>query len=65
MTPSPDNFRRAADRLDAYRRKAAAIAGHWVYLMLETSQWFLRDYREWQELRLKLPAPIAVEPGGK
>ena len=24
MTPSPDNFRRAADRLDAYRRKAAA-----------------------------------------
>ena len=40
------------------------IAGHWVYLMLESSQWFLRGYQGSQELRLKLPppAPIAAEP---
>ena len=39
------------------------IAGHWVYLMLESSQWFLRDYQGSQELRLKLPArsPVAAE----
>ena len=43
------------------------IAGHWVYLMLESSQWFLRGYQGSQELRLKLPppAPIAAEPVGK
>ena len=40
------------------------IAGHWVYLMLESSQWFLRDYQGPEELRLKLPAraPVAGEP---
>ena len=40
------------------------IAGHWVYLMLESSQWFLRDYQGTQELRLKLPgrAPLAPQP---
>lgn len=32
------------------------IAGHWVYLMLEPSQWLLRNYRGPQELKLKLPA---------
>ena len=31
------------------------IAGHWVYLMLEPSQWLLRNYRGPQELKLKLP----------
>ena len=38
------------------------IAGHWVYLMLESSQWFLRDYQGPEELRLKLPAPVPVPP---
>ena len=38
------------------------IPGHWVYLMLESSQWFLRGYQGSQELRLQLPAPIAVRP---
>lgn len=37
------------------------IAGHWVYLMLAPSQWFLRGYQGPQALRLKLPAPRAVE----
>ena len=43
------------------------IAGHWVYLMLESSQWFLRGYQGSQELRLQLPAraPIAVRPQGQ
>ena len=41
------------------------IAGHWVYLMLEPSQWLLRDYQGPRQLRLKLPAPIAPEPKGK
>ena len=41
------------------------IAGHWVYLMLEPSQWLLRDYQGSRQLRLKLPAPIAPEPKGK
>ena len=33
------------------------IAGHWVYLMLAPSQWFLRGYRGDRVLKLKLPAP--------
>ena len=43
------------------------IAGHWVYLMLESSQWFLRGYQGSQELRLKLPppAPVAAETVGQ
>ena len=41
------------------------IAGHWVYLMLEPSQWLLRDYQGPQELKLKLPAPISPEPKRK
>ena len=41
------------------------IAGHWVYLMLEPSQWLLRNYQGPQQLRLKLPAPITPEPKGK
>ena len=41
------------------------IAGHWVYLMLEPSSWFLR-YRGPRKLELQLPArvPVAV-PRGK
>ena len=39
------------------------IAGHWVYLMLEPSQWLLRNYQGPQELKLRLPA--APEPKGK
>ena len=40
------------------------IAGHWVYLMLEPSQRYLRGYRGPQDLKLKLPvrAPIALPP---
>ena len=40
------------------------IAGHWVYLMLEPSQWYLRGYKGPQDLKLKLPAraPIASPP---
>ena len=40
------------------------IAGHWVYLMLEPSSWYLRGYKGGQELKLKLPAraPIAPPP---
>ena len=40
------------------------IAGHWVYLMLEPSQWVLRGYTGPRDLRLKLPArvPIALPP---
>ena len=41
------------------------IAGHWVYLMLEPSQWLLRDYQGPQELKLRLTAPVAAEPKGK
>ena len=41
------------------------IAGHWVYLMLEPSQWLLRDYQGPQAMKLKLPAPVAPEPKGK
>ena len=37
------------------------IAGHWVYLMLELSQWFLRDYQGSRQLKLKLPAPMAPQ----
>ena len=39
------------------------IAGHWVYLMLEPSQWLLRNYQGPQALKLKLPMPVA--PGSK
>ena len=35
------------------------IAGHWVYLMLEPSSWYLR-YQGPQELKLKLPARVPV-----
>ena len=40
------------------------IAGHWVYLMLEPSQWYLRGYTGPQDLKLKVPArvPIALPP---
>ena len=40
------------------------IAGHWVYLMLEPSQWYLRGYTGQRRLELKLPAraPIALPP---
>ena len=40
------------------------IAGHWVYLMLEPSQWYLRGYTGPQDLRLKLPVrmPVALPP---
>ena len=40
------------------------IAGHWVYLMLEPSQWVLRGYTGPQELKLKVPGrtPIALPP---
>ena len=41
------------------------IAGHWVYLMLAPSQWFLRGYRGDRVLKLKLPAPLAPQPAGK
>ena len=41
------------------------IAGHWVYLMLEPSQWLLRGYRGPQELKLRLPVPVAPEPEAK
>ena len=40
------------------------IAGHWVYVMLEPSQWYLRGYAGPQDLKLKLPArmPVALPP---
>ena len=41
------------------------IAGHWVYLMLEPSQWLLRGYTGPQELRLKLPVRVPVEAPGE
>ena len=41
------------------------IAGHWVYLMLAPSQWFLRGYRGDRVLKLKLPAPVTPAPQGK
>ena len=41
------------------------IAGHWVYLMLEPSQWLLRSYQGSQPLKLRLPAPVAPESKGK
>ena len=34
------------------------IAGHWVYLMLEPSQWYLRGYIGQRKLELKLPARV-------
>ena len=37
------------------------IAGHWVYLMLEPSQWLLRGYQGPRELKLRLPAPVAPQ----
>ena len=41
------------------------IAGHWVYLMLEPSQWLLRDYQGPQALKLRIPMPAAPESKGK
>ena len=41
------------------------IAGHWVYLMLEPSQWLLRGYQGSQPLKLRLPAPVAPESKGE
>ena len=40
------------------------IAGHWVYLMLEPSTWYLKGYEGPKNLELKLPAraPIALPP---
>ena len=41
------------------------IAGHWVYLMLEESSWYLR-YRGPRKLELQLPARVPVAaPRGK
>ena len=37
------------------------IAGHWVYLMLEPSQWYLRGYTGQRSLELKLPVRVPVE----
>ena len=36
------------------------IAGHWVYLMLEPSQWYLRGYKGPQDLKLRMPARVPV-----
>ena len=41
------------------------IAGHWVYLMLEPSQWYLRGYSGPGTLELKLPARAPVAPPGR
>ena len=41
------------------------IAGHWVYLMLEPSQWYLRGYSGPGKLELKLPARTPVAPPGR
>ena len=42
------------------------IAGHWVYLMLEPSSWFLRGYKGPRKLELQLPARVpAAVPRGK
>ena len=42
------------------------IAGHWVYLMLESSQWFLKGYQGDRVLKLRLPAPAPIAlPRGK
>ena len=41
------------------------IAGHWVYLMLEPSQWYLRGYTGQRKLELKLPARVPVEASGE
>ena len=38
------------------------IAGHWVYLMLEPSQWYLRGYTGQRKLELQLPARVPVTP---
>ena len=38
------------------------IAGHWVYLMLEPSQWVLRGYRGPQELKLRVPGRTPIAP---
>ena len=42
------------------------IAGHWVYLMLSPSSWYLR-YRGPRKLELQLPArvPVAVPRGSE
>ena len=37
------------------------IAGHWVYLMLEPSQWYLRGYTGQRKLELQLPGRVPVE----
>ena len=37
------------------------IAGHWVYLMLEPSSWYLRGYSGQRKLELKLPARVPVQ----
>ena len=38
------------------------IAGHWVYLMVEPSQWYLRGYSGQRRLELKMPARVPVAP---
>ena len=38
------------------------IAGHWVYLMLEPSQWYLRGYTGQRKLELQLPARAPIAP---
>jgi len=37
------------------------IAGHWVYLMLEPSSWYLRGYSGQRKLELQLPARVPVQ----
>ena len=46
-------------------REGDMIAGHWVYLMLEPSQWYLRGYTGQRKLELKLPAPAPVGASGE
>ena len=38
------------------------IAGHWVYLMLEPSSWYLRGYSGQRKLELQLPKRVPVQP---
>ena len=41
------------------------IAGHWVYLMLEPSSWYLRGYTGQRKLELKLPARVPAAASGE
>lgn len=37
------------------------VSGHWVYLLLKPSRWFLDDESPWSEETLKLDAPPELE----